>query len=152
RQSLHQYPDGRTDQVEWRRPENVRCLAVAIEYRWGEGRSEQLVEVAAEFVQRVADDADLAIALGRLRQCLGIGEEIVPRLRRLQTCLIGNILAVNQQRRSGGMHEAELLATDIAHALNLLPDIVLADRFHDFIERVEQPLRLQGGAGDRLAV
>ena len=45
-----------------------------------------------------------------------------------------------------------MLAADVAHSLDLLPDIVLADRFHDFIERVEQILRLQGRAGDRLAV
>ncbi len=50
------------------------------------------------------------------------------------------------------MHEAELLAADIADALDLLPDVVLADRFHDLVERVEQAFRLQGRAGDRLAV
>jgi hypothetical protein len=50
------------------------------------------------------------------------------------------------------MHEAELLAIDIADALDLLPDIVLADRFHDLVERVEQTFRLQRRAGDRLAV
>ena len=50
------------------------------------------------------------------------------------------------------MHQAELLAADIADALDLLPDIILADRFDDLVERVEQAFRLQRRAGDRLAV
>src|SRR6266540_875213 len=52
----------------------------------------------------------------------------------------------------GSVHEAELLAADIADALDLLPDVVLADRFDDLVERAEQTFRLQGRAGDRLAV
>src|SRR5512132_4413968 len=50
------------------------------------------------------------------------------------------------------MHEPELLAPDVADALDLLPDVVLADRFHYLVERAEQAFRLQGRARDRLAV
>jgi hypothetical protein len=50
------------------------------------------------------------------------------------------------------MHEAILLAPDIADALDLLPDVVLADRIDHFVERQQQALRLQRRTRDRLAV
>jgi hypothetical protein len=59
---------------------------------------------------------------------------------------------VNGEPRRAGVNQAEVIVAPVADPFDLVPQVVLADRRDDVVERQEHALLRERGAGDRLAV
>ena len=144
--------------------ENARGVGV------GGGNPARRVDEAAAVVggdpfQRVAGQAlvepalkDEAPEVAAPRRVLGRhdlsgrGLELGPGLGLRHAMLLGEVLAIDQQRGPGGMDQAVVIVAAAADPLDLVPEIVLADALDDVIEWQQHALLLQRGAGDRLAM
>ena len=94
----------------------------------------------------------LAVAVGVHGQGLGVRDEVVPGLGRLQPKFLGEIGSVNEQSCASSVHQPVVVAVRATDLLYLVPEVVLADGLDDVVERQQQSLLPQCRARDRLAV
>ena len=79
-------------------------------------------------------------------------DEFVPGLGRLQPLRLEDILAVDEQVRIGGVGHAVVLPVEPAQVARDLEDVVLPDGVGDVLLVPQEPLVIEGGAGEGLPV
>ena len=100
----------------------IEGRTVAIEYRWSEGRSERVVEIAAEFVQQ---KVDLIVAYGGAVTTLKQATASIPIVFAIAVDPVGVGLVANLSHPGGNVTGLSLQVTDAAgKRLELLRDVV----------------------------
>jgi putative ABC transport system substrate-binding protein len=100
----------------------VEGSTIAIEYRWGEGRSERYAEVAAEFVRR---KVDVIVAPGSAVSAVKHATSTIPIVFPIAGDPIGAGLVASLGRPGGNATGLSLQLTDVAgKRLELLREIV----------------------------
>jgi putative ABC transport system substrate-binding protein len=100
----------------------IEGRTVAIEYRWSEGRSERVVEIAAEFVQQ---KIDVVVTYGSAAAQFKQATASIPIVFAIAVDPIGSGLVASLSRPGGNVTGSSLQATETAgKRLQLLRDVV----------------------------
>ena len=95
---------------------------VAIEYRWGEGRSERFSEIAAEFVRL---KVDVIVTTGSAGLAVRQATQVIPIVFAIASDPVGSGLVASLARPGGNATGLSLQATDLAgKRLGLLREVI----------------------------
>jgi putative ABC transport system substrate-binding protein len=100
----------------------IEGRTVAIEYRWSEGRSERVAEIATEFVRQ---KVDVIVAYGGAVAALKQATAVIPIVFAIAVDPIGSGLVASLSRPGGNVTGSSLQAAETAgKRLQLLRDVV----------------------------
>jgi len=114
---------------------------VAIQYRWAEGRSERLAEIAAEFVRL---KVDVIVTGGNAAVAAKQASSVIPIVFALVDDPVGSGLVASLARPGGNVTGLSMQSTDLAgKRLALLRDVVPGLRRLAIMANIEYPAAVQ---------